>query len=136
MPGGTRVQFEVTNMSMMTHPSTSTGTHLRPRADSGCAKDTVLMRHMERQVIEFDTDNPGRWMAHLSQRLSRRGGDDDRRRLSRLSLGTPPRGEHPAYDLVVTRILVVDNYDSFVFTIVGYLQQLGAVTHVVRVTTR
>lgn len=31
-----------------------------------------------------------------------------------------------------TRILVVDNYDSFVFTIVGYLQQLGAETTVVR----
>ncbi|MCA0438225.1 MAG: aminodeoxychorismate/anthranilate synthase component II [Austwickia sp.] len=26
----------------------------------------------------------------------------------------------------MTRILVVDNYDSFVYTIVGYLQQLGA----------
>ena len=31
-----------------------------------------------------------------------------------------------------TRILVVDNYDSFVFTIVGYLQQLGAECDVVR----
>ncbi len=31
-----------------------------------------------------------------------------------------------------TRILVVDNYDSFVFTIVGYLQQLGAECVVVR----
>jgi anthranilate synthase/aminodeoxychorismate synthase-like glutamine amidotransferase len=31
-----------------------------------------------------------------------------------------------------TRILVVDNYDSFVFTIVGYLQQLGADCEVVR----
>jgi para-aminobenzoate synthetase component 2 len=30
------------------------------------------------------------------------------------------------------RILVVDNYDSFVFTIVGYLQQLGAECEVVR----
>lgn len=30
------------------------------------------------------------------------------------------------------RILVIDNYDSFVFTIVGYLQQLGAETTVVR----
>lgn len=30
------------------------------------------------------------------------------------------------------RILVVDNYDSFVYTIVGYLQQLGAQTTVVR----
>ena len=32
----------------------------------------------------------------------------------------------------VTRILVVDNYDSFVYTIVGYLNQLGAQTVVVR----
>src|SRR5690625_1046085 len=30
------------------------------------------------------------------------------------------------------RVLVVDNYDSFVYTIVGYLQQLGARTTVVR----
>jgi para-aminobenzoate synthetase component II len=32
----------------------------------------------------------------------------------------------------MTKILVVDNYDSFVYTIVGYLQQLGAETVVVR----
>ena len=32
----------------------------------------------------------------------------------------------------MTRILVVDNYDSFVYTIVGYLAQLGADTVVVR----
>ena len=32
----------------------------------------------------------------------------------------------------MTRILVVDNYDSFVFTIVGYLEQLGAQCEVVR----
>jgi para-aminobenzoate synthetase component 2 len=32
----------------------------------------------------------------------------------------------------VTRVLVVDNYDSFVFTIVGYLQQLGAQCEVLR----
>ncbi|MGO5288248.1 anthranilate synthase component II [Pseudoscardovia suis] len=30
------------------------------------------------------------------------------------------------------RILVIDNYDSFVYTIVGYLQTLGATTKVVR----
>ena len=32
----------------------------------------------------------------------------------------------------MTRILVVDNYDSFVYTIVGYLAQLGAEAVVVR----
>ncbi|MEX1080150.1 MAG: gamma-glutamyl-gamma-aminobutyrate hydrolase family protein [Homoserinimonas sp.] len=32
----------------------------------------------------------------------------------------------------MTRILVIDNYDSFVYTLNGYLQQLGAVTDVVR----
>lgn len=33
---------------------------------------------------------------------------------------------------MTTRILVIDNYDSFVYTLVGYLQQLGAETMVVR----
>ncbi|ARC55473.1 Anthranilate synthase component 2 [Frondihabitans sp. 762G35] len=32
----------------------------------------------------------------------------------------------------MTRILVIDNYDSFVYTLNGYLQQLGAETEVVR----
>ncbi|MDN5899092.1 MAG: aminodeoxychorismate/anthranilate synthase component II [Brachybacterium sp.] len=41
-------------------------------------------------------------------------------------------GEAAADRSTVARILVVDNYDSFVFTIVGYLQQLGAETVVVR----
>ena len=32
----------------------------------------------------------------------------------------------------MTRILVVDNYDSFVYTLNGYLNELGAETHVMR----
>src|SRR5690554_6514839 len=32
----------------------------------------------------------------------------------------------------MTRILVIDNYDSFVYTLNGYLQQLGAETLVIR----
>lgn len=32
----------------------------------------------------------------------------------------------------MTRILVIDNYDSFVYTIAGYLQQLGASVQVIR----
>ncbi|GAA1295694.1 MULTISPECIES: anthranilate synthase component II [Brachybacterium] len=43
--------------------------------------------------------------------------------------GSPAVEQHPGED---ARILVIDNYDSFVYTIVGYLQQLGASTVVVR----
>lgn len=32
----------------------------------------------------------------------------------------------------MTKILVIDNYDSFVYTLNGYLQQLGAETQVIR----
>lgn len=32
----------------------------------------------------------------------------------------------------MSKILVIDNYDSFVYTLNGYLQQLGAQTHVIR----
>ncbi len=32
----------------------------------------------------------------------------------------------------MVRILVLDNYDSFVYTLNGYLQQLGAETEVIR----
>ncbi|MEV8338126.1 gamma-glutamyl-gamma-aminobutyrate hydrolase family protein [Leucobacter sp. NPDC077196] len=32
----------------------------------------------------------------------------------------------------MSKILVIDNYDSFVYTLNGYLQQLGAETHVIR----
>jgi len=45
-----------------------------------------------------------------------------------MSTGRPS----PDVTRATARILVVDNYDSFVFTIVGYLQQLGAECEVVR----
>ena len=32
----------------------------------------------------------------------------------------------------MTRVLVIDNYDSFVYTLNGYLQELGAETEVIR----
>ena len=43
-----------------------------------------------------------------------------------------PIDQNTVGDVAVTRILVVDNYDSFVYTIVGYLNQLGAQTDVLR----
>ncbi len=46
---------------------------------------------------------------------------------------TEPDAGLPPVDGVRPRtILVIDNYDSFVYTIVGYLEQLGARCHVVR----
>lgn len=33
---------------------------------------------------------------------------------------------------MTVKVLVVDNYDSFVYTLVGYLEQLGAITTVIR----
>ena len=51
-------------------------------------------------------------------------------------MGVPVGGRdvHPAgHDgLRVTRIFVLDNYDSFVYTLAGYLRQLGAEVDVVR----
>lgn len=46
----------------------------------------------------------------------------------------PPRHLLPLLerDSMSARILVVDNYDSFVYTIVGYLEQMGAECTVVR----
>ena len=35
-------------------------------------------------------------------------------------------------DSAETKILVIDNYDSFVYTLVSYLEQLGAKTTVIR----
>ena len=32
----------------------------------------------------------------------------------------------------MTHVLVIDNYDSFVYTLNGYLEELGATTHVIR----
>jgi len=38
----------------------------------------------------------------------------------------------PEHTVSSTKILVIDNYDSFVYTLVGYLQELGAETAVYR----
>jgi len=50
------------------------------------------------------------------------------------SVATPPHGvvDAVASMSVMTRVLVLDNYDSFVYTLNGYLRQLGAETEVVR----
>lgn len=49
-----------------------------------------------------------------------------------LSLGSPDGHSVGCDGATVTRILVIDNYDSFVYTLNGYLLELGATTEVVR----
>ena len=89
---------------------------VRPRSGGTCpdprgpgAARAVLVAGRRRRPVPVGV--PGDRAAHALQR--RDGG---------------PTRVH----LEAARILVVDNYDSFVFTIVGYLAQLGASCEVVR----
>ena len=49
-----------------------------------------------------------------------------------IPLGTTLRDVTGCDGATVTRILVIDNYDSFVYTLNGYLLELGATTEVLR----
>jgi FtsP/CotA-like multicopper oxidase with cupredoxin domain len=60
---GDRVRVQVTNMTMMSHPLHLHG-HTFAVAGSGLRKDTLMLRPMESQVLDFDADNPGRWAVH------------------------------------------------------------------------
>jgi FtsP/CotA-like multicopper oxidase with cupredoxin domain len=60
---GDRVRVQVTNMTMMSHPLHLHG-HTFAVAESGLRKDTLMLRPMESQVLDFDADNPGRWAVH------------------------------------------------------------------------
>jgi multicopper oxidase len=65
---GERVRLLFENRSAMWHPMHLHGhtfqlrraVNLRP----GPRKDTVIVRPAERVAVEFDADNPGRWMVH------------------------------------------------------------------------
>lgn len=59
---------------------------------------------------------------------NRRNATRQRRRGARVDTART----ETVYDMPAPHILVVDNYDSFVFTIVSYLTQLGAECEVVR----
>jgi FtsP/CotA-like multicopper oxidase with cupredoxin domain len=60
---GDRVRMKVTNMTMMSHPLHLHG-HTFAVAESGLRKDTLMLRPMESQILDFDADNPGRWAVH------------------------------------------------------------------------
>lgn len=60
---GERVVVEFINSTTMWHPMHLHG-HTYQHADGGPRKDTSIVLPGERLRVEFDADNPGRWLTH------------------------------------------------------------------------
>ncbi|WP_157635662.1 multicopper oxidase family protein, partial [Nostocoides japonicum] len=60
---GERARLEVTNASMMFHPVHLHG-HTFAVVGTGVRKDTVIVRPMQRVLLDVEADNPGQWAAH------------------------------------------------------------------------
>jgi FtsP/CotA-like multicopper oxidase with cupredoxin domain len=78
---GERVRLRLFNMSMMPHPMHLHGHFFDVvgpdgrRAASPIRKDTLLVDHMQRHVIDFTADNPGaRWFLHCHNLYHQHGG--------------------------------------------------------------
>jgi FtsP/CotA-like multicopper oxidase with cupredoxin domain len=63
---GRRVRLRFANESMMFHPMHLHGHTFQVvgRAGPGPRKDTVLVPPMQTVEVDFDTNNPGRWIVH------------------------------------------------------------------------
>ena len=66
---GQRVSLGFMNHSMMAHPMHLHGHHfqvvgINGRRVAGAVRDTVLVPPMATVTVEFDADNPGRWLYH------------------------------------------------------------------------
>lgn len=66
---GQRVSQGFMNHSMMAHPMHLHGHHfqvvgINGRRVAGAVRDTVLVPPMATITVEFDADNPGRWLYH------------------------------------------------------------------------
>lgn len=66
---GERLEFTLSNRSMMAHPMHLHGHHFQVVAIngnrfSGARRDTVLVPPMQSVTIALDADNPGRWAFH------------------------------------------------------------------------
>ncbi|WP_457920736.1 multicopper oxidase domain-containing protein [Mycolicibacterium novocastrense] len=64
--GGQRVRIRYANESMMFHPMHLHGHTFQVIRPTGrtARKDTVLVPPMQTVEVDFDTDNPGRWLVH------------------------------------------------------------------------
>lgn len=66
---GERVELEMQNMTMMSHPMHLHGTvfevvAINGKRFQGARRDTVMVPPMTSVTIAFDADNPGRWAFH------------------------------------------------------------------------
>jgi FtsP/CotA-like multicopper oxidase with cupredoxin domain len=75
---GERVRLVFQNRSTMFHPMHLHGHTFQVRRAGerrpGPRKDTVVVRPLERVVVEFEADNPGRWMLHCHNVYHQAGG--------------------------------------------------------------
>lgn len=60
---GERVRLTIKNETQMWHPFHLHG-HTYQHANGGARKDTSVVLPKETLVVDFDADNPGRWLAH------------------------------------------------------------------------
>jgi multicopper oxidase len=75
---GERVRLVFENRSAMFHPMHLHGHTFQVRRAgerrAGPRKDTVVVRPLERVTVEFEADNPGRWMLHCHNAYHQAGG--------------------------------------------------------------
>jgi multicopper oxidase len=75
---GERVRLVFHNRSTMFHPMHLHGHTFQVRRAGerrpGPRKDTVVVRPLERVTVEFQADNPGRWMLHCHNAYHQAGG--------------------------------------------------------------
>ncbi|HEU4399231.1 MAG TPA: multicopper oxidase family protein [Actinomycetota bacterium] len=75
---GERVRLVFENRSAMFHPMHLHGHTFQVRRAGerrpGPRKDTIIVRPLERVTVEFDADNPGRWMLHCHNAYHQAGG--------------------------------------------------------------
>lgn len=88
-----RVRLSLVNRTMMWHPLHLHG-HTGALSDSGIRKDTVNVLPHRALDLDFDADNPGLWMVHLPQHLSRRGRHDGPARIRDLDARDRARSDH------------------------------------------
>src|SRR4030095_9338566 len=71
---GERVEWEITNATMMAHPMHLHGHHfqviaINGRALAGARRDTIHVPPQATVKVAFDANNPGRWLVHCHNAL-------------------------------------------------------------------